>query len=92
MAENTSFSCGESLDIQQVAAIHRRLQKSMQKSLNIELKADAVTKADTAGLQLFVSLRKDLHALGGDISWKKPSDELMNTAKLLGLASHLGLV
>ncbi len=91
MAEKTSFSCGDSLDIQQVSALYKRLQKSVEKAINIELKADSVKKADTAGLQMFVSLRKELKSLGGDIVWKKPSDELLQAAKLLGLAQCLGL-
>lgn len=91
MAEKTSFSCGEMLDIHMAASLHKRLQKSMQKALTIELKADAVNKADTSGLQVFVSLRKELKALGGDVVWKKPSDKLCQAAHLLGLFDDLGL-
>ncbi|BFM05983.1 STAS domain-containing protein [Halioxenophilus aromaticivorans] len=91
MADKTTFSCGDSLDIQQVSSLYKRLQKSVEKAINIELKADLVAKADTAGLQMFVSLRQELKALGGDIIWKKPSDELLQAAKLLGLTVSLGL-
>lgn len=91
MAEKTSFSCGDSLDIQQVSALYKRLQKSVEKAINVELKADSVKKADTAGLQMFVSLRQELKTLGGDIIWKKPSEELQQAATLLGLSDHLGI-
>lgn len=91
MADKTSFSCGESLDIQQASALYKRLQKSVEKALRIELKSDSVKKADTAGLQMLVSLRNELKTLGGDIVWKKPSEELIQSAELLGLAGCLGL-
>ncbi len=63
----------------------------MQKALTIELKADSVVKADTAGLQMFVSLRRELHTLGGELLWRKPSAELRQAANLLGLTEQLGL-
>lgn len=91
MTAKTTFSCGEALDIQNAAGLLQRLQKSMQKSLTIELKADSVVKADTAGLQLFVSLKKELDGLGGDLIWKKPSDDLLKSAELLGLSEKIGL-
>jgi len=91
VAEKTTFSCGDSLDIHVASSLHKRLQKSMHKALTIELKADGVTKADTAGLQVFVSLRNELKTLGGDIVWKKPSDDLVRASDLLGLSEALGL-
>ena len=91
MADKTVFSCGGALDIQQASALHKRLQKSMQKALCIELKADTVSKADTAGLQMLVSLQRELKTLGGELIWKKPSAELLQAAKLLGLCEPLGL-
>ena len=91
MADKTTFSCGDSIDIHLAAAMHKRLQKSMQKALTIELKADTVNKADTSGLQVFVCLRKELKALGGDVIWKNPSEKLCQSAQLLGLTEALGL-
>ena len=91
MSEKTSFSCGEYLDITQVSNLFGRLEKSLQKSANIELKADKVVKADTAGLQLFVALRREVTAMDGSLQWKSPSDGLVSSAKLLGLSGELGL-
>lgn len=91
MADKTTFSCGESLDVQQAEALYKRLQKCMEDSINIELKSDDVKKADTSGLQMIISLRKELNSLGGDIVWKKPSQELIQSAVLLGLTENLGL-
>lgn len=91
MASKTTFSCGEQLDITAAAALYARLQKSLQKSANIELKAESVTKADTAGLQLFVALAREVAKTGGSLTWKKPSQALIETAALLGLDGELGL-
>jgi len=91
MAVKTTFSCGESLDITEVASLQARLHKSLQKSSTIELKADDVKKADTAGLQLFVALERDVSNTGGALVWKKPSQALIDAARLLGLEKELGL-
>lgn len=91
MASKTTFTCGEHLDITEAAGLYARLQKSLSKSSHIEIKADAVSKADTAGLQLFVALAREVANTGGGLTWKKPSQTLIDTAKLLGLDRELGL-
>lgn len=91
MAKKTTFSCGEKLDISEAANLHARLQKSLSRSSHIELKADAVSKVDTAGLQLFAALRHEVANTGGDLIWKNPSEVLLDTAALLGLDKVLGL-
>ena len=92
MAAKTTFSCGDLLDISVVAGLQARLRKSLEKSSTIELKADSVKKADTAGLQVFVALMREVESTGGCLIWKKPSDELIKAASLLGLDEALGLV
>ena len=91
MTTKTSFSCGEALDIANASNLHQRLQKSLQKSSTIEVKADKVEKADTAGLQLFVAAAVEASSQGGRLNWKKPSETLLNTAKQLGLTEALML-
>jgi len=91
MTSKTSISCGESLDIAAVKSLQSRLHKSLQKSSIIEVKADAVAKADTAGLQLFIALKNEIDTLGGNLIWKNPSPALIDSAKLLGLDGTLGL-
>lgn len=91
MINKTSLSLGESLDISQATSLHGRMLRALEKSSTIELKADAVQKADTAGLQLLLSLKKEVTMQGGEIIWKKPSKNLLDSAQLLGLFEHLGL-
>lgn len=92
MASKTSVSCGEALDVAHAATLHGRLMKALQKSTVIELKVDKVRKADTAGLQLLLALAKEVATCGGKIVWVKPSKELLESARALGLDSSLGLV
>ncbi len=91
MATKTTFSCGEALDIAQAGGLYSRLQKSLQKSSTIELKAEGVQKVDTAGLQLMLSLSNEVKKCGGELIWKSPSPVLLGAAKLLGLDKKLGL-
>ena len=91
MTSKTTFSCGESLDITNALSLYARLQKALQRSTTIELKAESVQKADTAGLQLFVSLIQELNTTGGQIIWKKPSPALLSAAEQLGLSTQLKL-
>ncbi len=87
----TSFSCGEYLDINHAAKLYERLGKSLEKSTTIEIKADKVIKADTAGLQLLVTLAKEVAVADGKLIWKSPSSALLMAAKQLGVSDHLGL-
>ena len=91
MTNRTSFSCGENLDIANATSMHQRLQKSLQKSATIEIKADKVSKADTAGLQLLAALAIEATNRGGSLIWKKPSETLLTTARQLGLSQALML-
>ncbi|MEE8056578.1 MAG: STAS domain-containing protein [Pseudomonadales bacterium] len=91
MAAKTSFSCGVSLDVTAATALQSRLQKALKKSSTIELKVDAVEKADTAGLQLLLALAREVGDVGGRLIWKKPSKVLIDAACLLGIDQELGL-
>jgi anti-anti-sigma factor len=91
MTTKTTFSCGEALDIVHAIALHNRLQKSLSKSSTIELKADKVEKADTAGLQLMLSLSQEVQKTSGELIWKNPSPALIKAAHLLGLDKPLNL-
>lgn len=91
MATRTRFTCGESLDIVNANNLLSRLQKALDKSSHIEITANKVSRCDTAGLQLFVSLKQELDATGGTMTWKTPSDVLIDSAKRLGLEKILNL-
>ncbi len=91
MANKTTFSCGEALDIVHATSLYNRLQKALLKSSVIELKAEHVEKADTAGLQLMAALAREVEKTGGKLIWKKPTQALSQAADRLGLSQALHL-
>lgn len=91
MAEKTSFSCGNNLDIFHVDKLKQRLESALERGQTIVLKADKVERVDTAGLQLIIALKKKIEADGGSIVWQKPTQTLLDIAKLLGVDSILEL-
>ena len=91
MAGKSSFSLGKNVDITAVAGVHERMLKALEKATTVELKADAVERIDSAGLQLILSFKQELQQSGGTLTWKRPSDKLRDVADLLGMADDLEL-
>lgn len=87
--EKTSVNCGETLTIAHAMQLHQKLRKALDKSSHVELIANAITKVDTAGLQLLVSLLHEIDKIHGSITWKEPSPELIDAADIMGLTPHL---
>lgn len=79
------------MDITHAESFKEKLSKAVERSNVVELKADKVERADTAGLQILVSLNRELRRRGGKIVWKNPSDDLLAVIKILGLAPYLEL-
>ena len=55
------------------------------------LDAAAVTRIDTAALQLLAAFVRDRRLTGGLIKWHGVSEELTNAARLLGMDAMLAL-
>ncbi len=91
MKDKTSISLGESFCIPQAAAMQKRFLKALTVSKTIEIKANKIQKIDTSGLQIIVAIKKELDDSGGAIVWNNPSDELINSAKMLGVSDVIGL-
>jgi anti-anti-sigma regulatory factor len=92
MATKTSLSLGKSLDITQAEKLQKRLLAAMEKRCDIEITADSVERADTAGLQLLLALHKGVTLQGHNIIWKHPSSALCTSANRLGISANLGLI
>lgn len=85
------IDCGTQLTIASVADLHQQLQTATHESLLLELKADAIEKVDSAGLQVVVAAFKEIEKTSGKISWCNPSEVLKQAANTLGLAPFVGL-
>jgi len=91
LAKKTTVSLGQSLDIVNAASLKARLENALSKALPVVLVSDKVEKADTAGLQLIYAFIKELEKQGRDVSWQKPSDNLIQASEILGLSEKLYL-
>lgn len=91
MAKKTTVSLGHALDIVNASSLKNRLESAIAKSLPVVLVSDKVEKADTAGLQLIYSFIKEVESQGRDVSWQKPSDNLIQASEILGLSEKLYL-
>ena len=92
MSQKCSFSCGRSLDIPQAEKLQKRLLAALEKNCDIELTGESVERVDTAGLQLLLAFQKAVNQQGSKITWKLPSEILINSARKLGIAEELRLI
>ena len=91
MSDRFNIDCGERLSIEHVERLYSEMESALTSEADVELNAADVNYCDTAGLQLIVSLRRELQKTGHDIHWLGSSDILTETAGYLGLCSSLGL-
>lgn len=91
MADKTTFSLGNNLDIFHVEKLKQRLDAVLSDGVSLVIKADKVERADTAGLQLFLAVKNKIESKGGHIVWHNPSTTLVEIATLIGVADILNL-
>jgi len=91
MSDRISINCGERLSIEHVERLYSEMESALTSDADVELDGSQVHYCDTAGLQLVVSLRRELQKTGHDIHWSGSSENLSETAGYLGLCSPLGL-
>lgn len=91
MSEGKQIECGERMTIEQVESLYSQLESASLEHGHIELIADRVQQCDTASLQLIVNLLRMSKQQGHTVKWVKPSESILNVAKLLGLIEPLEL-
>lgn len=91
MSEGKQIECGERMTIEQVESLYSQVESAALESDRIELIADRVQQCDTASLQLIVNLFRMSKQQGHSVIWVKPSESILNVAKLLGLIEPLEL-
>ena len=92
MSKKTTITLPEQLDISQGVSIRDKMDKTLDKDANsIEIKADKVERADSAGIQLLLSFQAAAMAKNKEVTLLKPSDELLAAVKLLGATELLGI-
>ena len=90
MSKKTTLTLPERVDISQGDVLQAKMDKLLAKDVSkIELKADKVERADSAGIQLLLSFQIAATAAGREVIILKPSEELLNAAELLGTTGLL---
>lgn len=79
------------LGIANVTAFKEVLTGCFEQSGPIHVEADAVERIDAAGLQLMFAFVTAAQERGQPVEWKAPSEVVLKTATMLGLAEALGL-
>lgn len=87
----TVIPCGDRLSIDRVEALHEQILAALDSVDSIEIDASQVQYADTAGLQLLLTLQNSLQASGKGLHWQGASDAVIECAELLGLHTLLQL-
>lgn len=89
--ETQTIVCEEALDIAIAAGLRDSLLQALQAQLPVVLQADAVSRADTAALQVLTAFLQDARSQGLAVRWETPSEPLRRAARLLGLSDALEL-
>jgi len=92
MANKTTLSLGSALDIVHVGDLKPRLTTALEKKPHVVLIADKVERTDTAGVQLIYSFMQYAKEKDVAVTWQKPSDNLLETVRKLGMSEALGFV
>lgn len=87
----TVVHCEESMDISIAETFYSTLQSAVASEQPIVIDASQVERIDAAMLQMFCALFTDPVANRHGIVWRNPSENLIESASLLGLEAYLDL-
>lgn len=91
VAAATALLCGETFDISTVNVCHEQALTILDSGAqSIEIDTSQVTRTDTAALQWLAVFRRAALAEGIAFQILAPSECLIESAALLGLAEELG--
>ena len=93
MANSVTVDLPDNLTIANIHPIHERFEALVDDKSNdqITIRAGAVTRADTAGIQLlraFIVAAKERQIA---VAWDSPSPKLCAAADILGMKESLGM-
>ena len=89
--QTSVVSWGEMLGISTVHDLQDSLKQSLASGLPIEIDVSVVESADAAAIQLLCAFARDAASSGYRIRWDRPTQVLINTAKLLQVQNLLAL-
>jgi len=85
------FRLDERLVIENAGELCTQLLSCAGQDADITLDAAYVESVDTAALQVLLAFVRQVRGKGHTVNWQSPSDALLKTASLTGLAIDMGL-
>lgn len=89
--DTEQLDLGAKCTIIRAEELHAQMETLLQSGNDVEIDGSKVEQIDTSALQLLVNFHQALTNDGRHILWKEPSESLLNTAKLLGVHSHIAI-
>jgi len=93
VAGEIEFELPENLTVSCVHPVHEHMEKMVDEESNdkIVIKASAVQRTDTAGLQLLFAFVVAAQERNIQLSWIEPSEKLLDAAEVLGMQEQLAI-
>ncbi len=85
------FTLPAVVEIDDAIKLHKKMQKSAAREVDIDIDAGKVEAIDTVILQLLLSFVREIRGSGNRVNWLFPSEPLLKAAELIGLGIELGL-
>jgi len=71
--------------------LHAQMESLIQSGVDVEIHSSEVEQIDTSALQLLYSFHQSLAQDNRKMTWPNPSEQVVETAKLLGIDAHIGI-
>jgi len=92
MSNRTSrITLDSNLSVNNAKKLQSRLINCASKGVDVCIHADKVTEMDLSALQQLCAMVKQVREDGRSVSWRKPSQRVVEVAELTGLSAALGL-
>lgn len=85
LRESAVIKLGASLRIQDVAASHRVLERTLEEGTPVRIDLGELADVDTAGVQLLIAYGREAARRGIDVRWSGETPALLNALRLLGM-------
>jgi anti-anti-sigma regulatory factor len=89
--DTEQLDLGEKCTIIRAEELHAQMESLVQTGCDVEIDGSKVEQIDTSALQLLLNFHQSLTNDGRHILWKEPSEQLLKTAKMLGVDHHLAI-
>lgn len=91
MSDATQINLPERFDIASVEDVHQQMEDALTQGKAVVIEGSAVTRLDTAALQLLVAFHAEAGNTHMEVSWAEPSSTIHQVFDFMQLGEHVGL-